>query len=73
MSYAIKAVGSKNGRRFEGWAGLGKSPKLYDVVTSPEAARVLPLIDAQEFISSLRKWSKTLKKTTLRFYLIPLI
>lgn len=72
MSYAIKAVGSKKGRRFEGWARFGKSPKPYDVVRSQHDANVFSLDDAQAFKASVAKWAKSLKGITLKFFLIPL-
>lgn len=73
MSYVIKAVGSKKGRRFEGWARFGKSPKPYDVVRAQHEANVFSLSTAQEVKASFVKWAKSLKGITLEFFLIPLI
>lgn len=66
--YAVKALGSMRGHKFEGWV----HPETWDLIRSVEAPEEISLSAAEKLKGAMRNWAKSLNGISLEFFLVPL-
>ncbi len=71
-SYGVKAVGSVDGDRFDGWATVGQKPKTFEVLSSENPPKPLSIDSAQALKKGVASWLKSLKGATLVLQVVPI-